>query len=221
MSTLKQLKNAARAPRAELNIEIAHAYWEPAEFQDRLRKEFTLSRELLSRQFPDLNKLRCSTSILIDDKRLAPNIDRVPWLETHIKELKDVFQYVDYIAFESELKNLLNLFYSRIIPQKRASIQRKIERYVRDRKRTACSHDIAIWHAMRSGALGAKNLPVYRVTGLSEPSRLLPSFCSRRVISILRKSDREHEDDAETDILRFVEHDKFNYRDIERYYYYG
>tara|TARA_R110000868_G_scaffold98905_1_gene272355 strand:- start:1266 stop:1925 length:660 start_codon:yes stop_codon:yes gene_type:complete len=216
---LVQVDNAARAPRADMNIELAHTYWEGSDFCERFRSEFERSMKLMQ----DLNiakpRERVSISILIDDKRIEP-LDKVAWFLERANLCKAEFSQVDYVVFESDLKSLLRSLYSKIVPNKKNAIQNDIERYVKSKRKTACSHDIALWHTMRSGALGFKGLPIFQVKGERSQARLLPSFCSTRVVSILNQSDREHEENAEVDILQYVASEAFDWRGVERNYYY-
>lgn len=216
---LERLSNADQAPRAEVNVELAHTYWDCVDFIDRFSVELKKSTELFRELRVAEPGRRVSTSILVDDKRLSSN-GKLPWLYSQIAKAPELFSSIDYVVLESELKGRLLSFYNTIRPEKVSSIKAEIERYIRSKRITACSHDIAIWHVMRSGALGYRNLPVYRIGGELKSERLVPSFCAPRIVSILNQGDREHEEDAETEILKFVEAPRFDWRSIERAYYY-
>jgi hypothetical protein len=220
MIELRRVQNALMAPRAEISLELAHCYWEPETFQERFAIEFGKSIEVAR----DLKLLsptkRVSVSILLDDKRLKSE-NKEDWLTSQISEMGSIFQHIDYVVFETELITRLKLFYNAIQPEKRSAKETEIERYVRMKRLTACSHDIAIWHTMRSGALGSTNLPVYAICNRDLPSNsLVPSFCASRVVSILNQADRQHEEQAENDLLKYVRADQFDWRSVERNYYY-
>ena len=220
MLDLRSVSDANKAPRADINIEIAHTYWEGEDFAARFREEYAKSVKLLSNLGLSTDQTRIVISVLLDDKRMS-SPDRMAWFRSQAVECEKEFQNIDYVVFESDLKSLLSVLYPKIAPARKNAIQSDIERYVRTKKKAACSHDISVWHTMRSGALGYKKLPIYTVVGRnSDKTRLLPSFCAPRLVSILNKSDRDHEEDAETDILRHVRSNRFDWRGIERNYYY-
>ncbi len=218
MIELIPIEHGSKAPKADINVEIAHAYWRMDDFTEQLAIDFKQSLNILSSLRQENKGQRISVSLLIDDKRLDI-FDKLDWLICESNRCKDIFSVVDYVTFESDLKNLLMLLYGTLKLSNRNAIETDIERYIKTQRKTACSHDIAIWHSMRLGALGNLNLPVYLVKSSEINCDLRPSFCASRVISILNGSDRENEERAEIDILKYIEKDKLDWRNIERYYY--
>jgi hypothetical protein len=220
MLGLQKVLDGALAPRADMSLELAHCYWEASTFRERFTNEFQKSFEAAKALNLLSKRDRISVSVLIDDKRLKVE-NKVEWFSGHLTEMAGIFSQVDYVVFETDLMTRLKLFYTALKPEKRYVIETEIERYVSNKKLTACSHDIAIWHALRAGALGSMNLPVYSILNSAPSSnRLVPSFCAARIVSVLNQSDRQHEDQAENEILKYMRNDQFDWRSVERNYYY-
>lgn len=219
MIRLERIAHGQKSPRAYINIEMAHISWAGPRIYERFSNELNSSLALLKELNLDKSQFRISKSILIDDHRILTN-NKVDWFLKEISGFESLFADIDYLTFESDLKQLLTVFYSKLNPSASRSIQNNIERYIANSKRTACSHDIALWHCLRLGVFGYQGLPVYQ---LDDPSRakrnsLCPSFCADRVASILNISNREHEEDAESDLLRHL--NQVSSQSIQRYYYY-
>jgi hypothetical protein len=215
---LALVPHGQRAPRADLNIEMAHITWAGPNIRERFCQELEKSRALLEQLRLDRLQFRVVKSILVDDHRIGEG-ERLSWFARETKSID--IQEIDYVVFESELKRLLTVFYSKLSPGVNRVIQNEMERYISNKGRTACSHDIALWHCMRLGILGFYGLPVYEVqkTGVaSGGGHLVGSFCAGRVASILNISMREHEEDADTELLRHV--DFLDPLSVQRYYYF-
>lgn len=220
MLKMERVENAFLAPRSEINIEIAHVYWDGSGFGERFIEEYNKSIQTIQDLCIIRGVNRFSISILIDDKRIN-FADKFSWLQYNMNRFSKLFESIDYLVMESDLKNYMSMMYKLVEYRQRRSIESSVERYIRAKKTPACSHDIAVWHLMRSGAFGAINLPVYRIVNTdNRAERLLPSFCASRIASVLNQSDREHEETAEAEILRYISSDHFSWRNVERYYYY-
>jgi len=216
---LSRITNANRPPKSSMNIEVAHVAVEGANYLKKLEKAFEASLRIEEELQLNRYEFRSVRSLLVDDKR-RPNLDRDTWFEELAESLGDYIRQIDYIAFESDLKNTLNVFYSRIKADKQNTVKNNFERYLAKRKRTGCSHDIALWHAMRLGALGSRGLPIFEVKrSKDELTALRGSFVATNVCSILPVADRNFEEDAETDILRHLDSRYGDWRRIKRYYY--
>ncbi len=215
--SLTPLSYGLTSPKAQVNIEICHVEWNDPFFGDKIREYFQQGQNVVEKA---AEKERVSTSILVDDKRVyTENADL--WLRNKCQEVADVLIYVDYIVLESKLVTMLNRFYAIIDDQHQSYVRKEIERYVKRRGRTACSHDIAIWHCMRLGLLGYGDLPVYRIesNGRDEES-LMPSFCAPSAMSVLVHNEREYEEQAETDLLSYINPKVFRQSMIKRQYFY-
>ena len=216
---LKTTTNVNRHPKSTLNIEVAHVGVDEPDYISKLDIAFANSLEIENSLCLDKYRFRICRSILIDDKR-SPDFDRPEWFRLVHKHLPERLEMIDFVTFESDLKNLLNTFYSRLRHEKQVNVKNEIERYLAKRKRTACSHDIAVWHALRLGALGGKGMPVYEIQSQnSGTSALSGSFVATNICSILPRTDRNHEEDAETNILRHLNPRYGDWKRVKRYYY--
>lgn len=216
---LKKISNANRHPKSSLNIEVAHVAVDETQYISKLQTAFESSFHVEKSLELSRYGFRAVRSLLVDDKRRS-DLDRNQWFDEVTSALPEQFQSLDYITFESDLKNLLNTFYSRLRPDKQNTVKNDIERYLAKRKRTACSHDISLWHSMRLGALGGKGLPIFEiVTPDGIESKLRSSFVASNVCSILPTTDRNFEEDAETDILRHLDYRYADWRKVKRYFY--
>lgn len=216
---LSRITNANRPPKSSMNIEVAHVAVEGANYVQKLEAAFEASFKVEEELQLSRYGFRSVRSLLVDDKR-RPTLDRDEWFSELVENLGDHMRKIDYVAFESDLKNTLNVFYSRIIADKQNTVKNNFERYLAKRKRTGCSHDISLWHAMRLGALGSRGLPIFEIKrSKDELTALRGSFVATNVCSILPVADRNFEEDAETDILRHLDNRFGDWRRIKRYYY--
>jgi len=216
---LVKVKNAGRQPRSTLNIEVAHVAVDGSNYLKRLELAFEASAKVEKDLQFDRYNFRTVRSLLVDEKR-KQSLDREEWFAQVSREFPSYLKQIDYVAFESDLKNSLNSFYSRIRPDKQSSVKNNFERYLAKRKKTGCSHDIALWHSMRLGVLGRLALPIYEIVSGDAPEKgLRGSFLATNVCSILPVSDRNFEEDAETEILRHIDSRHGDWRKIKRYYY--
>jgi len=216
---LVKVTNGNKHPKSNLNIEMAHVAVDETGYLSKLKQAYIHSVEVERMLGLNRYNFRIARSILVDDKR-RPEMNRNTWFDQICEGLPELANGIDYIAFESDLKNMLNIFYSRVRPEKQVNVKNEIERYLAKRKRTACSHDIALWHSLRLGALGGKGLPVYEISTTDRKNKgLCSSFIATNVCSILPYTDRLHEEDAETDILRHLDRRYGDWRRVKRYYY--
>ena len=216
---LKKVTNGNKHPKSELNIEIAHVAAGAPNYAEKLKDAIARSQAITAQLNIERYNFRICHSLLVDDKRTT-DFNRDEWLQEVSRHVPDLAKSVDYVTFESDLKNLLNTFYSKLRADKQSTIKNEIERYLQKRKKMACSHDIALWHSLRLGALGGRGIPVYElIDPKSTTAPIKSSFIARHVCSVLPDTDRNHEEDAETDILRHLDRRFGDWRMVKRYYY--
>jgi hypothetical protein len=200
--------------KADINLEFAHV-----EFKSRFDKEQVLAsvriaQDLLTRF--NNEGLTCSISILIDDKHAEHRLtigDVAPFLAF----LSQHITRIDYICYESRLTDYKEEMFSFLIEEHRDRIRQKVLDYEAKHGKIACSQDIAIWHLMRLGYILGDANTIVPVGALMRGSQL-PPFQAQRLISILGENDREPEEIAKADILRFSRDGSVLSR-IERIYF--
>jgi hypothetical protein len=143
--------------------------------------------------------LTTTIQVLIDDKRISRQDGRAEAIAKFSADCQAALQ-TDCFVLESSLVRLLDQFTDQVItPTARARIARKLADYYHQHNELACSHDIALWHALRLGLLNPNALPsdVCRISGIHG------TFSPCRVaVSILPARAREYEAIAATDLLR-------------------
>ena len=213
---LNRVDNGYKHPLSSMNIEIAHISTDNDNYKSDLYQNIEKSLDLIDNININRYELKTCFSILIDDKRSNIN-NREKWISDNIFPV-DNLKMIDYLCFESDLKGYVSVLYAKLSAEHRTSVSRQMERYINKMGKTACSHDIALWHSLRLGVLGSRTLPVYQVAHKGRID-IINSFIAKNVVSVLNKSDREHEEDAEIDILQYLDPDVADYRRIGRFYY--
>lgn len=198
--------------KLDINIEFAHVSFN----KHYDKKQVYLSAEIAKRLLEKFNEqnLVCSTSILIDDKHTNEKLnveDVTPFIDYASQNID-----IDYICYESHLTNYKKEMFKCILENRVEKIQEKILSYEESHGKIACSHDIAIWHLMRLGYIRAVASTIVPVGACSE--RQIPPFPAEKVISILVKSDKKPEEQAEKEILRYCKEVDIIDR-IKRIYY--
>jgi hypothetical protein len=140
-----------------------------------------------------------SVALLIDDKNSAHQITSND-VSVLIHEASNWLP-VNYVVFESRLADYKLDLFECIEDSHRVAIRKQVDRYEAKSGRLACSHDIAIWHLLRLGIITPDASTVVPV--VSGDRFTTRPFFSRSVVSILSKEDREAEEKAMSDILRF------------------
>jgi hypothetical protein len=180
----------------DVSIEFAHvdvASYDSSDIARSGRKASELAKYLTE------TSKSYSVVLLIDDKdstsKMTPNDvgmlihDASNWLP------------VDYVVFESRLADYkLDLFES-IQPAQKISVRKQVDRYEAKSGRLACSHDIAIWHLLRLGIIAPDASTVVPVASRDQYSTR--SFFANSVVSILNEEDRDAENRAMNEILRY------------------
>jgi hypothetical protein len=199
---------------SDFNIEIAHVEF-TEEFQlanESLLCDARLSAKLAKQVTSLLRKKghSVSVSILIDDKRYTTErqsrhrekfssysmigqgaVQRL--LSTINKELQ-----IDYIVFESELRQFRDLLFAELIPNKHTRrYAREAKKYEETTGNLPCYLDIAIWHLLRLGCftqdmqITPKLAFPVGALGCKTEELPLPAFVARQVISVLHDDPDE------------------------------
>lgn len=177
------------------NLEVAHVTWGSAGARDSVNESVVQGLEWIARwKATGATYVACS---LIDDKEVAI-VDRDAWLSSNSQAFRQLFDLLDFVCFESDLISLKDEFLARFEPPRRGKIEREFERYREKHGKVACSHDIAIWHALRLGLLPSG-------FGLMRPLKQhARGPYGAQVLSILEEEDRAPEERAK-EILRYAD----------------
>jgi hypothetical protein len=140
-----------------------------------------------------------SVALLIDDKDSAHQI--TPNDVSLLIHEASKWLPVNYVVFESRLADYKLDLFECIEESHRVAIRKQVDRYEAKSGRLACSHDIAIWHLLRLGIIKPDASTVVPV--VSGDRYATRPFFARSIVSILSKEDREPEEKAMCDILRF------------------
>lgn len=176
------------------NLELAHVTWGHEDAGESVQEAMAQGRDWIARwRAEDRSYVTCC---LVDDKEVAVT-DRKAWLHEQAHAFPALFNLLDYICFESDLISLKGEFLGRFKPPQRGKVEREIERYRARHGKVACSHDIAIWHALRLGLLPSGTGLMHKLSDTDQGPY------GREILSILEEEDRAPEDRAK-EILRHV-----------------
>ncbi|MEQ1515330.1 MAG: hypothetical protein ABL931_02435 [Usitatibacteraceae bacterium] len=176
-----------RIIKSELNVEFAHFDWKQPSAVDEMGRSLDVAKSTcIERGWQFDSAVR---SVLVDDKGFTDR-PRAAVIEGMVGVLGTSSADIDFICFESDLRFLLPKFAADLVAGGGARQSRSLERYLDSHGRTACSHDIAIWHAFRLGLLGRWDELLHPV-GASEIAK--DRFYSRCVVSSVRREDMEYE----------------------------
>ncbi len=185
----------------DVNIEFAHVEFGENDMFDKtaVRQSSNIAREIHAKLTRE--GLTCVTSILVDDKQLPPKTRLSPSSVAPLLRLAQKDLRVDYISFESRVALIWRRLLRMVPPTAAERIKRRILSYISKHGKTACSHDIAIWHLLRLGLLNRIGpdlvIPYYVIE--SE----LPPFKARIALSVLSSSMEESEAIAQKEILKY------------------
>lgn len=156
-----------------------------------------------------------TVQMLVDDKRLGKDEEVSRSLPELRKDAKSLLP-VNCLVLESRLVRLWQDFvYRSIAPSKQRRVAERLEGYLDQHGSLGCSHDIALWHALRLGLvdpllLDGKSDRVASVQGQLQTCKI--------AVSILPARWREFEEIADADILvwnRVIDVE----RQVLRFYY--
>lgn len=172
---------------SELNVEFAHLDWSQASTVGQIRGSLDAARRACAQrgwQFESAVR-----SILVDDKDLTerPRAKLISEIES---KMESASLRADFMCFESDLRLLLPKFVSNLGDMGGERQAKSMKRYLDSHGRTACSHDIAIWHAFRLGLLGRRD-ELLHCAGSTGGQK--DRFYSRCVVSSIRRSDMQFE----------------------------
>ena len=140
-----------------------------------------------------------SVSLLIDDKESAHRMTSYD-VSLLMHEASNWLP-VDYVVFESRLVDYKLDLFDNIRDSHKLSVTKQVDRFEAKSGRLACSHDIAIWHLLRLGKISPDASTVVPVSSRDRFKTM--HFAARSVFSILNEADREPEERAMSEILKF------------------